>query len=686
MVAVFARFIFRSPEGAPYYIIHWDFASQYCPWLIYTSDVLRTGDWPFWSPFVGAGEPFFLNPQNPLYSPLTWLVAFTAGYTQYSVQLQSFFMIFLGGVGAYQLSFALWRARVPAMVTALCFGLSAAFYGNLQHSSYINAYALMPWFFLAVLEVIRANRRWSLPLLVVTVYLLIVSGYGGGGLMTFAWGLAWAMFLLWKSGKSLFSQANILKRAIFAGLLAFGLSAVYWLPIAYYKNEFTRGSLLTLDRALTGGNLSFKHLFGFLFHFTLAQPLPGNDTDLSMRGLYLGVLALPLVAVALWRRRDAWTAALFCFSLATFLMACGIQFFGRVALHALIPALNFSRFPAGDSRTLMALGLALLAGRGLQVLLSNDTEARKIARNTIFALLALFVFGLLLFSRFYTPEEFSNGPLNYVAITALLTLLFLCLLPDLGTRFGKGAFLVLLLLDLGTAFNANIWVAGEPSGNYAALVAQHQRDPSKGNPNLPRELGTRGTLLDLGDCEPANVGHVSKQFYLGDYNPLRMVRLDRLIEAGLTEWLRSGARVVSWEAVELPDSVQGFLSGKQSTNFAIVDYRPNKVTYSIQLKNPSWVIFNELNFPGWRARWGNHDEPMVEVLGGLRAVRLEAGTHELETYFRPRIFFVGLAVSIASLVLGIFWWFLGMMSRKSGRRRDNPSNLVDEASSLAPVP
>jgi len=511
---VYAPFLMRSNHGAPNRIFHWDFASQFYPWLVYTSDALRAGSWPFWCPYVGGGTPFFLNPQNPLYSPLTWLVSLTIGYTHYVAQVQGIILLLVASIGAYALAWTLWRSRAGALVSALCFGLSSALFGNMQHYSYIDVYALMPWTFLAILGTVR-GAKGGVPGLVFVLYLLIVSGYPAVVFMTLAWGLAWAVFLLRQSGQPASEQRATLFKGMAAGMLAVGLSAVYWLPILAHKDEFTRGDALTLDQALVGGNLSFKHLWNLVFQFLTTFPFPGQNADISMRGIYIGAIALPLVAIALLRRRDIWTAAMSTLAVGAFLMACGGDFFGRVALHAILPAFNFSRFPAGDSRALMVLGLALLAGRGMQVLTTKDEAAKRIGGRALWALLFTVIAGFFAFAFVYPKDVYFVGPLSYLSISLLLTLIALGVWPSIQATWAKKVFLGLLILDLGIGVHANIEIIGERPGDYARLVGQHHREFTAAAAMAPRELGTIGSLLELGQCEPANVGYVSKTFFVG---------------------------------------------------------------------------------------------------------------------------------------------------------------------------
>ena len=143
-----------------------------------------------------------------------------------------------------------------------------------------------------------------------------------------------------------------------------GVAGAHWIPIAAGRREFTRGAPLPLDQALLGGHVFFKYLWGTVFQFLATHSLAGDNSDISMRGLYVGAVALPLAAAAVLLSKQRITRPLLLLTVGAFLMACAGCFFGRVFLNILVPALNVSRFPSADSRALMALGLALLAGGG----------------------------------------------------------------------------------------------------------------------------------------------------------------------------------------------------------------------------------------------------------------------------------------------------------------------------------
>lgn len=665
-VATFAPFLFLDPSGTPHRILHWDFASQFYPWLGYASDILRSGELPLWCPTVGGGTPFFLNPQGALWSPVTWLVAWTIGYTQHVAQIQSIAYILAGGIGAYVLSWSLFRSHPGALVTGLCFDLTMAVYGNLQHSPYIYAYGLMPWLFLAVRAVVEAGNRRSMAGLALVVYWLVVAGYPAIVFMEFVWAGAWAAFLLLERRKPGIDLKDRVLKGLGATVAGVGLAAIHWIPLVLHAREFTRGTALDLETALSGGNLRMTDLWNLFYPFLLWHPMPGPEADVSMRGLYMGAIAMPLVLIAWLRRQDRLTVGIGFFSFLTFLMACGIGFFGRTALHSVLPVLNFSRFPAGDSRTLMVLGLALLAGRGAEALASEGARHRRLTVVSYSTLLGVLLAGLVVLPPLVSAEALGRVVLDGITGPALGSLLVLGLVPWLGRRRFAWGLSALLALDLATAFGPNLRVAGEPPVQYDVQQARRHARISLEAASGPRQPGTLGSMDDLqvpGKCEPASDGFLSKDFYLGDYNPLRMERYEALLKSPARDWMISGPRMVFVPGETAPGDARALLDRARPVTHRLVRYGPNDVEASVTPPGSGWIVFNELYFPGWVVQAGTTETPMTEVAGGLRAVPVDGGTRRIVTRFRPRSLVIGAGVSLAFLIIGT----MGLI--RAGRHR-----------------
>jgi uncharacterized membrane protein YfhO len=97
----------------------------------------------------------------------------------------------------------------------------------------------------------------------------------------------------------------------------------------------------------------------------------------------------------------------------------------------------------------------------------------------------------------------------------------------------------------------------------------------------------------------------------------------------------------------------------------------------VDLTEPTTLVFNETYFPGWKASIDRGPSaPMLEVAGGLRALRVEAGYHRIRTSFSPGVFWLGLSIT-ATAWLGVLIW-LGLAIR-SGRVRKTSDRLQPAA-------
>lgn len=663
---VYARLIFLTPASVPYSTIPYDFAAQYSPWLIYIGDCFKSGIFPLWSPYVGGGTPFFINPQSQLYSPLTLLIASTTGYTQRVTQLQTVFMLLFGGVGAYFLSHTLWRSRWAGFITSVCFTFTSAVFGNLEHMTITNAATLMPWLFL--LTTLTAGERespWGYPALAFFVYFLITSGYPAVIVTTLFWTFAYTLYLLYLKPAANVVKLGLLLRHGCAWLLGLCLAGAHWIPIVLNARDFTRGSPLDVDAALWGGNLYFKHFWGMFFQHMTENPLPGNDIDISMRGVYFGALALPLALAALLLVRERIVPALLFFSVGNFLMACGGMFFGRVALHILIPKLNMARFPSADSRALMVLGLVVLAGGGATLLEANHPQGRRVVFRACAGVLAVLVAGLFGFRAVVDADTYNNVVVNYITGDIIFVGLGLLALRAFSGRQLMLCLSALLALEVGTCVLANMRIVGFPVGlprDYMALRASHRRTFTPEAANVPRRV-VADNLVSI----ESGQAYVQKTFYLSDYNPLHLRRFDNLIANGFADWMTNGARVVALPAGSSPENYEAFRQQVRPVEYNILAYTPNRVVYRVNAVEDTLLVFNEIYFPGWRATVDGERAAVGEVSGGLRALDVRGGGHTIVLTFRPKTFYWGVGVSVVAAVLFVGW--LSSTFIQSRRRR-----------------
>ncbi|MDQ4078884.1 MAG: hypothetical protein M3220_21915, partial [Chloroflexota bacterium] len=103
------------------------------------------------------------------------------------------------------------------------------------------------------------------------------------------------------------------------------------------------------------------------------------------------------------------------------------------------------------------------------------------------------------------------------------------------------------------------------------------------------------------------------------------------------------------------------------TPVEITSYTPNEITMRIDPSKPAWLVFSEVDFPGWRAfvrpagtEEGEEQElEVVRANGAFRAVRVEPGEQVVRWKYSPnsvKIGFFGSFLGVAALGLAGAYW------------------------------
>jgi hypothetical protein len=664
---ILAPSLIRQNDGLPNAIIPWDFIDSYHRYLVFISDSLRAKSLPLWFPYGNAGLPFFVNPQSQLWSPLTWIVSAFGGYTLLVAQRQEMLTFLLGGVGCYALANQLCRGRIAALFAAVSFSFSTARLGNAGHLDVVNALTICPWLLWGVLRV-SLRARWAGPVLAFFVFSFIVCGYPGVVMLSPLWLAPWVLFLAWDQHETTGSRLRFIARLTVSGALGLLLAAGYWLPIVQYTDAFPRGAPMAVDAAL-GQSITFKDLAGIVFAWPATVPIEGRGADFSMRGVYFGIIALPLAVAAVALRRDRISAALGIGTVGMFIMALGSVTSIRQALNTYVSFMNLSRFPALD-RGVAILGASLLAGLGLQSMLAEPSRVRPfIVRGYLGVAGVLALAPLVLKNSLFgglDPVQFNDC----VVAPIIAQLLWLAVALVVFARGTSGVALACVLcglsfLDLGTNVQLTYGMVGvqHPHVPRAALAEGHVRTFSPAAALVPRirydDLYGRAN----------NDAYTSKHFFVGGYGPFRLKRFDALVNAGFVDWITTGPRVVAFRDGAVPTDAASFVAQAQSVGFEILRYLPDRVDYKITLERDATIVFNEVYFPGWKARIdAGAKVALSESAGGFRSLALRAGSHDVQTWFSPTSFWIGAAMSLVGVILSLAWLAVALVQHR--KRRD----------------
>jgi hypothetical protein len=89
----------------------------------------------------------------------------------------------------------------------------------------------------------------------------------------------------------------------------------------------------------------------------------------------------------------------------------------------------------------------------------------------------------------------------------------------------------------------------------------------------------------------------------------------------------------------------------------LLEDRPEEIRLRVETRADSILVVSDTFYPGWQARIDGAETPILRANYALRALRVPAGSHEVELLYRPRSFRLGVVGSGLGvlLVLGLWW-------------------------------
>ncbi|HEX6385708.1 MAG TPA: hypothetical protein VF177_13640, partial [Anaerolineae bacterium] len=368
----FSNFILARGDTFLYFYPYWEAAAE----------ALRSGRVPLWNPHLFMGAPFLANSQTGFFYPLNWPLWLLLP-PPYAVSASILIHVFIAGWGTYLLGRqALSLSRGAALLAAVLFALGGYLTAQVEHVNQLQGLAWLPWL-LWRLEIrdwrleIGDWRLFNLRSAAIIGLLLALQLLAGHAQTTFITGVA---MLLWLPAQLLATANSQQPTAnsqhvsrftfyvlrffpLFAGIiLALLLTAIQLLPTYELAQLSSRQGGLLPDEVL-----SFS-----LHPLLLARSLlPGYGQSLFseyVAFLPLTALVLAMIGAWQWRQRPGALPAIM-LVVAGLLLALGV-FNPLNWLIARLPGFNLFRVPA-RWLALYALGMALLAGLGWQVVFEN---------------------------------------------------------------------------------------------------------------------------------------------------------------------------------------------------------------------------------------------------------------------------------------------------------------------------
>jgi len=451
----FGRIIFTRD------IAHWIFPAR---WFVRAS--LLAGELPLWNPYQGLGFPVLADPLYGVFYPPNWLLLLVGpGWLARALGALDFFHMVWGGAGVFLLARRLRSSPVGAGVAALAWSLSVYMTAQWTAGLRLHAGSWIPWVavgHLALLASLRlGGRRWMSGMVKAAAPSALAMLMGEMFLAVMGVGLAAALLLVVQISEqregitcSRFRPHWVLAHLLAVGL-AVGVAAVAIVPARAAMAASARATALARVDAEASSlhplrmvEFTAPGCMGDVYGDYPAARVVGeprlDGLPLSY-SVYMGASVIALALIAF--RRRFIVIALGCLTGFALLVSLGRFLPLHAILRKLVPPLAFMRFPE-KYLTLVVVGLALLAGLGVQRILSDGAQPWR--RTVVFlaVLVATGVASLFLFP--YPWSGYMVHGLRHGAV-ATLALLGVQMLAARGSRLAAPMLVATVAVDLTLA-------------------------------------------------------------------------------------------------------------------------------------------------------------------------------------------------------------------------------------------
>lgn len=625
IVGIFLTLIvFFSPVLFGDQVFKWDTLDYSFPIAIYLRDSFEIGTWPFWNPFILAGEAMFAQPAVSVYHPFHLIIAVAPEFID-SFDLLQVLLITLPFVGAFGFRAFLKQSgfsEASQFVGAVVFGVT--FFGPLLGQMPIAfGIAMFPWVLLMARKLFLLGHfsvARSGGLAVLSAFTFYGSYFG----VTLYIGIFTALSLLatavWKRPAGV--KAGVLNVS-FAAVLTIGFICPHVLPTLENRKTFysdISSDFISPDPRVRGVNLPEHHIVEIIPNERTLLGILFNSRELSSDGAYWvigpGFSVVMLALLTFWRkvRRRYWYVYLGAFFIGvSYVLGPKSAVFDFV--YSYVPILNNIRYPV-FAFPFAIVALVLLGLRNL------DTVAKGWPQRSQILLVALITVEVVLFG-FASGLWWNRAPSIVSKVTEKQR-------RETSLRDRKISPVV--------THNARKQLEGSELNFSDRSWITHKVPISHGystsDTPLYWYLKDARTVSEVAFCPTKEVNLTER----GKFSNLKMAAAG----AQLRE-LKVG-EVLSEKSV----------SGRtlQSCRVIGISGKPNSWVIDIETASSSLLVLMDKNYPGWTANVDGVPVEIETVNYLFKAVPVMGeGSHRIEFNFKPLSFFKGLTIALFTLLL-----------------------------------
>ncbi|MBF0384807.1 MAG: YfhO family protein [Candidatus Omnitrophica bacterium] len=682
------------------------------PFLQFKKNALSKGNFPLWNPHLGCGTPFFASCQTNVLFPLSIILYFIPD--KYAWDFYIILQIFLAGLFTFYFMRLLGYLLIPSIIAAIAYMFSGPIITWMVNIN-LSTDMLLPLVLFCIEKIFRDPDDRKCRILSSFVFTtLLLSGHVEHILFV---AIAAFLFFIFKfSLQRAINRPKILMSTTIALIFSICLASPFIFSASEYlfKYGWIGHDTTTGLKYNEVPKNAITLLIPYFFQKVL---LTTNYERAGWFGGYVGIVTTLLALIAIFKKDSRKHNIIFAFIGLFAILKCfgvwPVNLIGYLPLfNKIYFSLHFHFIFAFSMAVLAGIGVNFLIeskGTRSSILLSTLLIAAiiighltyykfnaEISRAVIYAFILLIlislgfffiksskalsvILALLLVSELYYLMPKEHAP-KYDAFAKVPYMEFLKSQKDRTRAYG-----IQWTFFPNTATGYQVDDLGGYEGNFIERFVRYVHEfispyhlPKNGIAAMRHWLPDYNSpFLDLLNLKyiiapnwVPDIG-IGKPVYSNEVNiferqtafPRAFVVHRAVFEKSQEKTIQlmkenaGNLRNLAFVETENTPEFQAALSSspeQDSSSAEITEYTPNRVKIKAQMENPGFLILSDTYYPGWKAKIDGKKTKVYPAYLMLRSVFVDKGTHEIEFYFLPFSFLLGVGIAFLTLIILIF--------------------------------
>jgi hypothetical protein len=646
-----------------------DAFTGYFPPKFFMSESIHAGYLPLWNPYINFGFPQYGDMSGGYWSPITWIIASTAGYNAYTFTIETLFYIVLGGLGIFRLMSSWQLNAAVILIGAVAYMCCGYMVGHLQHFNWLSGAAFLPWCFWSYQLFLQKFSGRHVVQTAVLLYMLVASAHPGISISTAYFFIAYLVYhFLSNTGNATISArlkslsvSHILLIALFF-LLGAGMISGYLdlLP------QFIRGEKISLrDSLLHPTNI--QSWISALFPFATVKNEWLFNNDISARNCYFSLTLLLFFILSLVNKKIGLQRFLLAAGFLFALLASGGIF--KTLAYQFVPFIGYVRLN-GEFRIFAIFCFVLTAclelDKYIKLKKSFSGAIQWIYYTIEIAVIAGIIFGL--YKAFGGKESFiyKLESINTQNGFSFKLKAFIDAVSFYDTFWMQGIIQLLLLRGIKWCLRFNNWqllkkiliadmiiacLMNIPfTGVGKASVAQIQSVLNKSPKGIPLPL--------LSPIKNNVAGTTDENSMVGDWSMYNK-QIGTAKEVPYPIILKNMRAYFDKDAITAKenhlDKAFLFIEDSVAGTIQLLSFSPQQMELKLQSNKVTQLILQQNFYPHWYYSNGSDKKELNQYGINFMSLPIEKGELHLKISFEPTLIKYGMLLSFFTLLSCCIW-------------------------------